>query len=123
MPEIKSISPERPLNPGLDFEELKREGLEILQRLSGSVWTDYNEHDPGVTILEQLCFALPELSYRADLPIEDLLCDATGRLDARATALFPADAMLACAPVTANDYRRLLIDRVPGAGNAWIVPA
>ena len=40
------------------FELLKREGLRLLQEMSGSLWPDYNLHDPGVTILEQLCYAL-----------------------------------------------------------------
>jgi hypothetical protein len=29
-------------------------------------WTDANAHDPGVTVLELLAFALDELSYRSD---------------------------------------------------------
>jgi len=121
MPAPKSISPGRPASVGLDFQALRQQGLEILQRLAGSEWTDYNAHDPGVTILEQLCYALTELAYRAELPIEDLLCEAgTGCLDPRRTALFSAETVLTNAPVTENDYRRLLIDRVPGVGNAWL---
>ena len=61
-----TISPGPPLNPGLDYAALKREGTTLVQEWSGAIWTDYNESDPGVTILEQLCYALTELSYRAE---------------------------------------------------------
>ncbi|NBQ69842.1 MAG: hypothetical protein EBU46_13880 [Nitrosomonadaceae bacterium] len=39
---------------GLDFETLRKEAIGKVQELSGDIWTDYNLHDPGVTILEQL---------------------------------------------------------------------
>ncbi|MCI5224583.1 MAG: hypothetical protein D3924_18435, partial [Candidatus Electrothrix sp. AR4] len=42
-----------------EFAGLRRQGLEYAQQFSGELWTDYNLHDPGVTILEQLCFAHP----------------------------------------------------------------
>ena len=51
---------------GLDFNGLKRKGLKLLQKLSGKAWTDYNLHDPGVTILEVLCYALTDLVYRTE---------------------------------------------------------
>ena len=36
------------------FNALYKQGIKISQELSGHIWTDYNTHDPGVTILEQL---------------------------------------------------------------------
>ncbi|MGE3707246.1 MAG: hypothetical protein AB7I13_18395 [Vicinamibacterales bacterium] len=123
MPEPVSIVRGRPSNPGLDFETLRDRGLETVRTLSGAVWTDHNEHDPGITTLEILCYALTELSYRADLPIEVLLGTLSGGPDARTTALYRPRTILPSAPVTADDWRRLLIDRVPGCGNAWVAPA
>ena len=35
----------------------------LLGRLCGDQWSDFNSHDPGITILEQLCFALTELGF------------------------------------------------------------
>ena len=52
-----------------DYEHFHREGIELLQRFSGGVWTDYNEHDPGVTILENLAYTLTELSFKTNQPI------------------------------------------------------
>ncbi|MEJ1968739.1 MAG: hypothetical protein WDN03_08955 [Rhizomicrobium sp.] len=118
-----TISTTPPANPGLDYAVLKARGVELIQSLSGNVWTDYNEHDPGVTTLEQLCYALTELSYRASFPLENLLIDpAQGRIDTHAQALFIPRRILPCNPVTVNDYRKLLIDRVPEIGNVWLTP-
>lgn len=123
MAEALTIDPAEPLNKGLDYAALKAEGTALVQQLSGAIWTDYNEHDPGVTTLEQLCYALTELSYRAELPLEDLLVSPrTGRIDPRRQALFVPRRILPCNPVTADDYRKLVVDRVPGVANAWFVP-
>ncbi len=107
---------------GLDYASLRAEGVALVQALSGAVWTDYNAHDPGVTILEQLCYALTELGYRSRFSLADLLCDEHGRIDPRRHALFVARRNLVCNPVTQNDYRRLLIDRVAAVRNVWLDP-
>lgn len=112
------------LPEGQDYAHLKKEGIGILETLSGDVWTDYNEHDPGVTILEQFCFALTELSYKANLDIEDLLCAKSETpLDPEDNAFFPAEQIFPTRPLNLIDYRRLLIDRLyPHVQNAWLIP-
>ena len=47
-----SISRKEYDNPGLRFDERFEEGIRLVQRYSGKIWTDYNYHDPGVTILD-----------------------------------------------------------------------
>ena len=122
MSEAKFIRLE-PENQGLDYVWLKTRGQEIIQRLAGEVWTDYNEHDPGVTTLEQLCYALTELSYRAQEPIEDLLTAREDEgIDARRQGLFAPQAILPCSPRTERDYRKLIVDRIKGVANAWLTP-
>ncbi len=119
MTEAKFIRLE-PANRGLDYEWLKARGQELIQKLAGEVWTDYNEHDPGVTTLEQLCYALTELSYRAQLPMEDLLTARENeRIDGRNQGLFAPSAILSCNPVTEGDYRKLIADRVEAIANVW----
>src|SRR3954464_15139174 len=83
-----SIEKIKPDSDGLDFDPLKRAGLALLQDLSGKVWTDYNAHDPGVTMLEQLCYGLTELAYRSDLPPQDYLAAKDGQIDPDQHALF-----------------------------------
>ena len=69
----KFIDKKQDLPVGLDYNFLKSKGLEHIQKLAGKNWTDFNIHDPGVTILEQLAFALTELGYRSNLDFADLL--------------------------------------------------
>ncbi|MCE9672075.1 hypothetical protein LY474_30145 [Myxococcus stipitatus] len=123
MAEPVTVTAAPPANKGMDYLALKEEGTRLIQQLAGDIWTDYNEHDPGVTTLEQLCYALTELSYRAQFPLEDLLLDpVTGDIEPERQALFPALDILPCNPVTERDYRKLLVDRVPGVANAWLTP-
>jgi len=68
-----AIEKGKPANKALDFSALKDEGIAWIEKLAGKRWTDYNQHDPGITILEQLVYALTELAYRANYPIGDLL--------------------------------------------------
>ncbi len=104
----------------LDFQLLRSTGITHLGNLSGKLWTDHNVHDPGITILEMLCYALIDLGYRTQLPIQDILA-----LDRR-TGPYPKEdnfftpgQVLTCNPVTVMDYRKLLID-TPGIRNAWL---
>src|SRR5690606_23256731 len=75
-----------------------------------------NSHDPGVTILEQLCYAITDLAYRINYPISDLL----GAGDADLGLPGPT-AILGGDPVTDADLRKLALD-VAGVRNAWIEP-
>ena len=44
--------PDQPAeHPVLDYAALVREGIDLLERLSGDRWTDFNSHDPGNTLL------------------------------------------------------------------------
>jgi len=101
---------------GMDFQWLRDEGIKHLQRLSGSIWTDYNLHDPGVTILDQLCYALTDLSYRIDYDIDDLL---TGKDGDTFESLYSPAELLTTNPVTLLDIRKIVID-VPDVKNAWV---
>lgn len=104
----------------MDYDFLRKEGTRLLQKMSGTHWTDYNLHDPGVTILEYLCFAITDLAYRSNFDIEDLLTQKDGTIDyAGNTFIKPADA-LSSNPVTIKDFRKLLLDRIPGIAGVWI---
>ncbi|MCR6650879.1 MAG: hypothetical protein NVV73_04980 [Cellvibrionaceae bacterium] len=123
MADLITINPEPPGNVALDYAALREEAIGIVQKYSGDIWTDYNEHDPGVTILEQFCYALTELSYRAEFPVRDLLTNLiNGEIDARKQALYEPQDILPCNPVTTDDYRKLIVDRASGIGNVWFIP-
>lgn len=107
--------------PAVDFKKLLDEGISIVQQMAGERWTDYNIHDPGVTILEQLCYALTELGYRANFDFEDLLASQFNK-DHTSDTYFSAARILPSSPITINDFRKILIDRVQGLRNIWILP-
>lgn len=98
------------------YAALREKGMELIRELSGREWTDHNVHDPGITILEQLCYALTDLSYRINFPIPDLMTEAAA---AEWPPHFQPGPMLSSAPVSLLDWRKLLID-TPGVRNAWI---
>ena len=102
--------------PAADYVFLRQQGIRQLEQLSGMEWTDFNPHDPGITILEQLCYALTDIGYRAEYALPDLL-SREGE-DPYASIYTPAQ-ILPTSPVSIADLRKLVID-VPGVKNAWI---
>ncbi len=108
------------LPEGEDYHALRKEGIALLEQMASHTWTDYNEHDPGITILEQLCYALTEIAYRTQFPITDLLSNTEGKIDTDENAFFSAGRMLTSGPIIPDDYRKLIIDRFPEINNAWI---
>ncbi|PSR18576.1 hypothetical protein C8255_06745 [filamentous cyanobacterium CCP3] len=122
MLEFQTISKQHPAFPEyLDFERLRAIGIDHLQRMSGQVWSDYNLHDPGVTILEVLCYAITDLGYRNNLDIKDLLTQPPGTDPHGDNNFFTPDQILTCNPVTAIDVRKRLLD-IEGVRNAWVEP-
>lgn len=78
---LKYINKNKALPFGLDFAKSREDAIELAQLLCGDNWTDYNDHDPGVTIIEQFCYALAELSYQAETSAEDIFFRGQGKLD------------------------------------------
>ncbi|MBL7816708.1 MAG: hypothetical protein JNL70_16930 [Saprospiraceae bacterium] len=105
----------------LDFERLRSEGLRHIQNLAGNIWTDHNSHDPGITILEVLCYALTDLGYRTQLDISELIAPKEAETNGDTNFKTSAE-ILSCNPLTILDYRKLLID-IEGVRNAWLEPA
>jgi len=101
-----------------DYAFLRDAGLQYIEELGSSLWTDYNEHDPGITILEALCYAITELGYRSSQPMQNLLTGEDGKIPDSQT-LFTAKNILTQSPLNIDDYRKLLIDIV-GVHNAWL---
>lgn len=105
-------------NKAFNSELLYEDGLKIIQQLTGGFWTDYNTHDPGVTILEYLCDAIVELNSRADADIEDHLYNkATDK-----KIFYDSSEILSCNALTISDYRKLVLDELPEVKNVWFFP-
>ncbi|HJT74726.1 MAG TPA: hypothetical protein VJ720_11920 [Chitinophaga sp.] len=120
--QLIQIKREKDRDTTLDYATLRARALTRIQELSGHVWTDYNLHDPGITILEQLCFAITDLAYKTDFPINEILAGPNGQINRNAHAFYSKAQMLCSGPVTADDFRKLVLDRVPGVENLWIEP-
>lgn len=90
------------------FEALWQQAHEKVTALSGEIWTDTGDHDPGVSLLQSATWNCSDLSYRASLPLNDLLTHPDRK------PLFPEEfgpeQVLTCNTVTADDYRRALLD-------------
>lgn len=108
----------------MDYAALRKEGIEYLQKYSGALWTDYNHHDPGVTIFEYLCFAITDLAYRCNFNISDLLYSSeNNRQEQPSNAFFPPHEILTCAPVTITDIKSLMLDHFKDVlDDIWITP-
>jgi len=117
-----TIAKDPQLPDSSNYELLRKKGLEYIEQLGSAIWTDYNIHDPGITILELLCYAITDLGYRTNMPIRDLLTDkapATGIEDPDRQGFFTARNILTVNPWSNADFRKLLID-IDGVKNAWL---
>ncbi|MCI5130192.1 MAG: hypothetical protein D3904_01425, partial [Candidatus Electrothrix sp. EH2] len=126
------------LKPAEDFYRLRQEGISFIEEMGSQLWTDYNAHDPGITILEAFCYAITELGYRTGWDIKDILTPDPAKKKATVPAkqqtsadqeslypdqaFFPAKDILTINPVTTDDFRCLLIS-LKGVRNAWVTEA
>lgn len=113
--EKNSVLPEH-----VNYDALRERAVLLIEKLAHTNWTDYNIHDPGITIIELLCYALTDLGYRTDRNIADILAEANGEIaQPDLQAFFTARNILTINPLTIIDYRKLLVD-VDGIRNAWL---
>ena len=120
----KALVKNPPLEPAEDFYRLRREGIGFIEQMGSARWTDYNTHDPGITTLEALCYAITDLAYRTGWDIKDILAPETASPDPLQPypnqAFFTAREILTVNPTTPDDLRRLLID-LEKVRNAWVL--
>jgi len=129
MSENKHISISKNIETGdqTDFHFLRRTGIKYIEELGGKLWTDYNSHDPGITTLEVLSYAITDLGMRMNLNMEDILASEDVDKDIH-TQFLKATEILPSRPLNELDYRKLFIDISSVAGhkrpirNCWLVP-
>lgn len=115
MNEDMTIARTRKLPQVSDFNWLREEAMKYIEALGHKIWTDYNVHDPGITIIDVLCYAITECGYKLGFKTEDLLARVPG--DIRKD-FFTAKEILSNNPTTIIDLRKFVID-LPGLQNAW----
>lgn len=107
---------------GKDYAFLRASGLQYIESLAHTLWTDYNTHDPGVTMLEMLCYTITDLGYRISMPVEDILAKPKDNLRHMHEQFLSAINVLPSCPVSADDYRQLFV-RLDGVRNCWLQAA
>ena len=100
------------------IDTLKNTGLELLQNLSGEIWSDYNIHDPGITTLEVLCYVITELGYRTETPIEDIFF-SDNKIKG---SFFEAHEILNSGATTLKDFKKIILD-IHQVRNVKIIPS
>ncbi|MCH7400365.1 hypothetical protein ACFOUP_07735 [Belliella kenyensis] len=102
----------------MDFDFLRKKGIEYIEQFGGKLWTDYNTHDPGITTLEILCYAITDLGLRINMPISDLL-----HSDDDFRQFYEAHQILTNQALTSLDYRKLFLDVAPlQINNCFLAP-
>lgn len=102
------------------YARLQRQTLTEVQRLSGKVWTDYNVHDPGVTLADITNYVLTEMGYKLSFSSADYLTAENGTFNPERFGFFLPNEVYTTAPITAEDYRKLFFAHVPKLDNVWV---
>lgn len=105
-----------------DYAALKDTGYKQIAAYSGSVWTNYNDSDPGITILLILCYALTELGNKADIPIQNLLTQPDGTIPVANHFYTPQEAYT-CNPVTPLDFCKFVLSELPQIKQVYLSDA
>src|SRR5690554_4869368 len=106
----------RPTYKSQDYAFLREEGLKIVREIAGTTWTDHNIHDPGITLLEAMCYSLTEVGLRMGMDMADLL---TSGEEFAPQEFFTASQVLPVSPVTTIDFQKVLLDH-PLVRNGWV---
>ncbi len=101
-----TISKAPPPVDSMNYSLLVETAMDYIRQWAGDTWTDHNVHDPGITTLELLCYAITELGFKGQLDIKQLL-DAAVPLEDMAIYL-PEKALVSKA-ITTTDFQKLLI--------------
>ncbi|OCQ53061.1 hypothetical protein Ppb6_01742 [Photorhabdus australis subsp. thailandensis] len=97
----------------ITFDALLAQAKTVIEQQSGQCWNNTSENDPGITLLEACCYGASDLAYRHSLPLKDLLTPNPTE-QTPGDGIFPQEfgpqQTLTCGPITAEDYRRALLD-------------
>jgi len=114
-----TISKQTPSRATLNYKVLIEKGREYIEKIACKIWTDYNVHDPGITTLELLSYAITDLGHRIEMPVQDLLAQKDVKGGGLSSQFYTAKNILPSCAISEYDYRKLFID-IDGVQNAWI---
>ena len=102
-----------------DYDALRKAGILHIQNLAHELWTDYNPHDPGITLLELMCYGITDLGYRTAYDLKDLLTTSDRGAPVAPRPFHTAQHIFPNAPVTFQDIQKVLVD-IEGIRHAWV---
>lgn len=97
-----------------EYQRLQEKTLKRIEELCSKVWTDYNIHDPGITIADNYNYALYELNYRLEFPYETYLLEE-GEQDVSfdRKGMLTKEQLFSGSIVTEYDYEQLFLKKFP----------
>ena len=104
----------------LQYDDLKKEALDYIKKIGYNKWNYYGEHDPGITILENLLFGIIDFDYRMSFPVEDIIAK-NPKDRGNLKMYYTPEEILPINPVTINDYYKLILDN-DNIKNCRIIP-
>lgn len=119
MSDASFILKQAPKEDSQHYSLLRELGISYVQQLTHKVWTDHNVHDPGITLLELLSYAITDLGYRTAYDMKDLLTEEINGVRENNSTFHTARHIFPNNPTTFNDLRKWLVD-IDGLRNAWI---
>ncbi len=122
MSETVSLIKNNPLLPAEDYTAMRKQGFKDIEKLGHAIWTDYNNSDPGITILEAVTYAITDLAYRTGFEVKDLLTPEHLTDDTWKQIFYTARQIFHNSALTITDYRKMIVD-ISGVRNAWIEPS
>ncbi len=111
-----------PLLPAEDYDGLRKKGFKDIEKMGNAIWTDYNNSDPGITMLEAVSYAITDLAYRTGFEVQDILAPKQLSPEVWNEIFYTARKIFHNGALTINDYRKLIID-IEGVRNAWVAPS
>lgn len=102
-----------------NYDVLRKAGIQHIQDLASKLWTDYNPSDPGITLLEMLCYGITDLGYRTAYDLKDLLTKSHKGAPVPPQFFHQAREILSNGPVTFRDLAKVIVD-VEGVRNARV---
>ena len=94
----------------IHFDVIWRDVEALLAERADAKWQHHGESDAGIAMLQALAYGVSDVAYRHLHDLGDILTPLDiNKADQTFTDIGPDDA-LATAPVTEDDYRRLILD-------------
>ncbi len=104
-----------------EYKRLQNYTLKRIEQLCGNIWTDYNIHDPGITIADYFNYALFELNYRLSFSQQTYLIeDQQKSISFDRKGLLPKEQLFGNPVVTEHDYEKLFKDKLSSSDQCYV---